>query len=97
MIILPLVALGYTLYYLLTKNNLPKMTILGICLIIGGGLGNIYDRIIYGSVTDFLQINFVLFKTGIVNIADISVTTGLFIIIYEVAIHRGNLNFKTSG
>ncbi len=84
MIILPLVVIGYALYYILTKNDLSKLMVTGICLIIGGGLGNIIDRIIYGSVTDFLQFDFVLFHTGIVNIADISVTAGFFILLYEM-------------
>ena len=88
MIILPLIVLGYALYYLLKNNNLSRLLPLGFCLIIGGGLGNIYDRIIYGSVTDFLYFDFVLFHTGIVNMADISLTTGFSIIIYEFLINR---------
>lgn len=59
-------------------------------MIIGGGLGNINDRIIYGSVTDFLYFDFVLFHTGIVNMADISLTIGFFILIYEFLINRGD-------
>ncbi|MCY1383789.1 Lipoprotein signal peptidase [compost metagenome] len=51
----------------------------GICCLIGGGIGNVYDRIVYGSVTDFMHIDFVLFKTGIFNIADISIMTGVSI------------------
>ena len=96
MIIIPLIILGFALYYLLTSNNLSKLLILGFCLIIGGGLGNIYDRIIYGSVTDFLYFNFVIFHTGIVNMADISLTTGFFILIYELLINHRNLNLKLS-
>ena len=50
---------------------------------IGGGIGNIYDRFLYGSVTDFLFIDLGgVFKTGIFNIADLSVTTGMILIIW---------------
>jgi signal peptidase II len=94
MIILPLIVLGYALYYLLTGNNLSKQLIFGICLVIGGGLGNVYDRLIYGSVTDFLYFDFVLFHTGIVNMADISLTMGYFILMYILLINRGTLNQK---
>lgn len=90
MIFLPLIVLGYALYYLLKNNNLSRLLSLGFCMIIGGGLGNIYDRIIYGSVTDFLYFDFVLFHTGIVNMADISLTIGFFILIYEFLINRGD-------
>ena len=51
-------------------------------VIIGGGIGNIFDRIVYGSVTDFLYLNFGgIMKTGIFNIADLSVTTGMILIL----------------
>lgn len=96
MIILPLIVIGYALYHLLTSNNLSRLLIFGICLVIGGGLGNVYDRIIYGSVTDFLHFDFVLFQTGIVNMADISITIGLFILIYEFFINGWGLNLKSS-
>ncbi len=82
MIILPLIAVGFALFYLI-KKDLSKCLIIGISLIIGGGLGNIYDRILYGSVTDFLYFDFVIFHTGIVNMADIFVTIGFFLIILE--------------
>jgi signal peptidase II len=57
-------------------------------------LGNIYDRILYGSVTDFISFDFVLFHTGIVNIADISVTAGFFIPAYEFLVNRMILKRK---
>jgi len=88
MIIIPLIVLGFVLYYLLVSTQLSKWMIVGICLVAGGGLGNIIDRILYGSVTDFLHFDFVLFRTGIVNLADISVTTGFFILIYELYLKR---------
>ncbi len=96
MIIIPLLVLGYAIYYLMTRNLLSKLFILGLCLIVGGGLGNIIDRILYGSVTDFLHFNFVVFKTGIVNMADISVTAGFFILICELYTSRLKLNPKIS-
>jgi signal peptidase II len=66
---------------------------IGISFAIGGGLGNIYDRILFGSVTDFLYFDFVLFHTGIVNMADISVTIGFFMIVYELYINRSSLQY----
>jgi signal peptidase II len=96
MIILPLIVLIYAFYYLFKSEKLSLLLTLGICLIIGGGLGNVIDRIIFGSVTDFLRFDFVLFHTGIVNLADISITTGFFIIITDAIINRKNLNLKMS-
>lgn len=95
MIVLPLIVIGYALYYLMKRNNVSKLLIIGISVAIGGGLGNIYDRILYGSVTDFLYFDFVLFHTGIVNMADISVTIGFFMIMYEFYINRSKIIYKT--
>ena len=53
---------------------------IGFALIIGGGIGNLIDRIVHGSVTDFFQIRLGFFRTGIFNIADIAVTNGVFIL-----------------
>jgi signal peptidase II len=96
MIVLPLIFLGYALIYLLRSKNLSILSILGISFIIAGGIGNIIDRILFGSVTDFLHFNFVIFQTGIVNMADISVTTGFFIMIYEIFINRRKIDFNLS-
>jgi signal peptidase II len=93
MILLPLIVIGYGLYYLMKRNNVPKLLMVGVSFAIGGGLGNIYDRILFGSVTDFLYFDFVLFHTGIVNMADISVTIGFFMIVYELYINRNSLKY----
>ncbi len=92
MIILPLAVVGYALYYLIKKSDVSKLLIISLSFIIGGGIGNIIDRILYGSVTDFLYFDFVLFHTGIVNIADMFVTFGFFIVLYEAYILKGKKN-----
>ncbi len=86
--IFPIFILGLALTYLLFKKDISKISIIGISLLIGGGIGNIYDRIVYGSVADFLHADFVLFQTGIFNFADISIMTGLFIIIIEMLFRK---------
>ena len=79
--ILPLLAVVIGLVYILVKTNLDRVTVLGIILIIGGGAGNIYDRLTYGSVTDFMHIDFVIFQTGIFNVADMSIMAGTIVIL----------------
>ena len=77
LIILPLVVLVYGLFYLYVNKALPRLMQVGVCFLIGGGMGNIYDRIIHGSVTDFLFMDFVLFRTGVFNLADVSIMIGI--------------------
>ena len=80
---LPVGVLVTVLVYVFKDKSIDKLSLIGYSSIIGGGIGNIYDRFLYGSVTDFLFIDLGgVFKTGIFNIADLSVTTGMIIIIW---------------
>jgi signal peptidase II len=88
LILLPLVVLTLGLLYILTKQNISAKTLLGLCFIIGGGAGNIFDRVMYGSVTDFFHIKFGIFQTGIFNMADISVLAGILIILTDSLLKR---------
>lgn len=81
--VLPILLLAVVLIFALMKKDTTDLTLLGICFITGGGIGNIYDRVIHGSVTDFLHMDFVIFQTGIFNMADISIMTGFFIVVLE--------------
>ncbi len=70
--------------FLLIKPDLTKTTIAGLTFIVGGGIGNLYDRILYGEVTDFLHMDFGgVFRTGIFNMADVSVMVGTGLILLE--------------
>jgi signal peptidase II len=88
LVILPMLALGFALYYLFTKTSLSSLRIIAICFIIGGGIGNIYDRLVYGSVTDFLHINLGIVQTGIFNIADVAVMTGVILLFLDTSLER---------
>lgn len=92
--VLPILVLAYGLFYLLYKSNLPKIMQIGLCFLIGGGIGNIYDRILYGSVTDFMHIDFGIFRTGVFNFADVSIMVGigiLFIISFKKKVFKPTL------
>jgi signal peptidase II len=83
LVILPLLALGGGLVYIVIKTGINRYRLLGIILILGGGIGNLYDRMMHGSVTDFMHIDFVIFQTGVFNVADMSIMAGMFIIIID--------------
>ncbi len=89
LLILPIVVLGFVLRYVFKDKSIDKLSLIGFSCIIGGGFANIYDRMLYGSVTDFFHIDLGgVFKTGIFNIADLSVTTGMIMIITASFIYR---------
>ncbi|MEE1945965.1 signal peptidase II [Pedobacter sp. KR3-3] len=86
--LLPLAVLGYGLYYLTAKKDLPKLMQIGLSFLIGGGIGNVYDRMVHGSVTDFMHMDFVIFRTGVFNVADLSIMTGIAILLIHSLKHK---------
>ncbi len=89
LLIVPVIVLGIVLYYVLTDKTLDRKSIIGFSCIAGGGIANVYDRFLYGSVTDFLYMDFGgVFKTGVFNIADMSVTTGMILLLTVSFINR---------
>lgn len=84
LLILPTIVLGLVVLYIFKEKQMDKLSLTAFTFIIGGGIANVFDRIAYGSVTDFLHIDLGgIFKTGIFNVADLSVTTGMIILLFS--------------
>lgn len=81
--ILPGLALLFMFIYILRKKQISKLNIVAFSFIIGGGIGNIYDRIFYNSVTDFMYMEIGSLHTGIFNMADVSVVVGTLLVIFS--------------
>ena len=78
LLVLPIIVLALVLRHIIKDKTINTMTLVGFCCIVGGGLANVYDRVVYGSVTDFLHIDLgSVFRTGIFNLADVSVMVGM--------------------
>ncbi|GLB47792.1 signal peptidase II [Neptunitalea lumnitzerae] len=73
--ILPILVLIYMFYYAIHKTD-TNLKFIAITFIVGGGIGNIIDRIRYDSVTDFMYMELGPLHTGVFNMADVSVTLG---------------------
>ncbi len=69
------------LLFLASKSE--KLQKYSYLIIIGGALGNLFDRILYKSVPDFIDIHFNGFHWFIFNIADIFITIGVICLIYD--------------
>lgn len=81
--LVPLMAVLLGFIYVFTKPGIPRNMLIGFCFVIGGGIGNLFDRMEYGSVTDFLHIKFGVFQTGIFNLADVSIVSGIIIVLLQ--------------
>jgi signal peptidase II len=88
LVLIPVIVLSMATVFLFLKDEMSRSLFVGMGFVVGGGIGNIYDRLAYGSVTDFLHLDFYLFKTGIFNMADVSIMTGVFIVLISFMIKQ---------
>ena len=64
-----------------------------IC-ILGGALGNIFDRIYYSAVPDFIDLHFNNFHWFVFNVADIFITLGIICLIFDEIFVNNKKNEK---
>lgn len=83
LIIISVLALLFVYYFMLKNKDLSKLDITIYSLLIGGILGNLFDRIIYGYVVDFFDFVIFGYNFPIFNIADICIVFSIFLIIYD--------------
>lgn len=95
LLIIPAAVLLFVLFYLFKEKQMDKLSLIGFSCVVGGGIANVFDRFIYGSVTDFLFIDLGFVRTGIFNIADLSVTTGMILILWASLMHRKKDKIKS--
>ena len=78
------------IWLLLKSDGLERLSFL---VIVGGSLGNIFDRIFYSAVPDFIDIHINNFHWFIFNVADIFITIGILCLIsIEVVGKKKNKN-----
>ena len=63
--------------WVINDKNLPLSIVVSLGVICGGGAGNLIDRLVRGSVTDFFATEFIKFP--IFNVADIAISLGIFV------------------
>ena len=74
------------------SNGIKKFSLM---MILGGAIGNIYDRIFYKAVPDFLDFHIGNFHWFIFNVADIFITLGvIFMIIIEITGNNKNKKYE---
>lgn len=73
----------FYLYYWSTKSP-SKLTKISLFIMIGGALGNVFDRLIYGKVIDFISLHVFNYYWYVFNIADIAIVLGGLIILIDL-------------
>ena len=75
-----LVILGYIVRMLWTQAASRA----ALTLVLGGAVGNLYDRIVYGSVTDFIQVFLGSYEWPSFNVADSAICIGAGLLALEI-------------
>lgn len=70
------------------EQNLDKLSIISLGIILGGIFGNLIDRILYKSVIDYLSFSFGSYHFPIFNVADIGITVGVVLLLIDMWIRR---------
>ena len=81
--------------WLVARPDASRLARAGIWLIVGGGLGNLYDRLVSGGVTDFLELAFVRF--AVFNVADVCICIGAALVIVGVWLDEKRGKAETKG
>jgi len=92
LIVLGVIAILLLMYLIKKENPTTVYKICSYSLLIGGILGNLVDRIHYGSVVDYIFVNFL--DMPIFNLSDMFIIAGVILIVYEIL--RGDKDAKLS-
>ena len=89
-ITLIIIFVNLIIIYLIYKST--NFKIYFFIMILGGSLGNLYDRINYNAVPDFIDLHINNFHWFIFNIADIFISLGVICLIYVEIFFKDKLN-----
>lgn len=82
---------GLVLIFVATALWGRKTTLIGpvtrsaLALIFGGALGNLYDRVAYGTVTDFIEVYHGTWSFPAFNVADSAITVGAILLVIDLS------------
>ena len=86
--LLILLIISMIIFMIIKSEGFKKYSLL---MILGGALGNVFDRVFYKAVPDFIDFHFQEFHWFIFNVADIFITIGvIFMILLEFVGNKKN-------
>ncbi|MDR2213435.1 MAG: signal peptidase II [Pseudomonadales bacterium] len=89
--ILSAISLSVSVFLLVWLTRLPARQRLlrwAVALILAGALGNLYDRLFYGYVVDFISLYWGDWRFAIFNIADAAISIGAALLLLEMFLSR---------
>ena len=82
------VAAVAVLIALVRLGNRITLTTIALAMILGGALGNVHDRIEYGSVVDFIEVHVFSYHWPDFNVADSAIVTGACLLLLDSLLPR---------
>lgn len=85
-------ALVVSVILIIWLRRLPRAAVwesLGIAMILGGAIGNVIDRVLFGHVIDFIEVHYQHWYWPAFNVADSAITVGVAVLLVD-----GLLNAK---
>jgi signal peptidase II len=81
---------------LLWKNHHAQLvTGIGLALIMGGAVGNLWDRLVRGRVVDFLLFYVKRYQWPVFNLADSAIVVGAGLLVLEILFHKSSIHEET--
>lgn len=90
-LLLILISVGFLIFlnHMIKKEeNFTKLSIISLGMIMGGVIGNLFDRIIYRSVIDYLSFKIINYDFPIFNLADIFITVGTGLLLLSMLLEK---------
>jgi signal peptidase II len=98
-LVMALVVLPFVLYYIYRNRGQPIIS-LPLSFIAGGAIGNLIDRVRFGRVVDFIDVDFFDISLGgfqldrwwTFNVADAAISCAIVFLIFHMFVHRKSLD-----
>ena len=79
--LLPLAVLGSVVVHMVRSETISTPHFIACALLVGGGVGNVIDRMLSGYVVDFMWVGVGRLATNIFNVADVAVVVGVILLL----------------
>ena len=94
-VVLAVIVIAVLLVWLWRLSAAEAATSLALSLILGGAVGNLIDRLVYGYVIDFIDVYYGSWHWPAFNVADAAISVGAFLLLLDA--FRGNKQHSPAG
>ena len=77
------VVIGIGILWMLRRQHAQRLVSTALALVLGGALGNLWDRLTLGHVIDFLQLHAAGYYWPAFNVADSAITVGVVLLVWD--------------